>query len=98
MERNETKHTPGPWKLIGCAVAVPGTDVARVYMPRGMSEEECRANGRLIAAAPTLLEALQGLMEYAGIIEERCDAVATQAARDAIALATSANLKEPQSP
>ena len=45
------------------------------------------ADARLIAAAPELLEALKELMEYAWIIEDRCDAVATNKARAAIAKA-----------
>lgn len=39
---------------------------------------------RLTAQRDALLEALKELMEYAGIIEERCDAVATNKARAAI--------------
>ena len=46
------------------------------------------ANARLIAAAPELLEALIEMMDYSGIIEERCDCVATNKARAAIAKAT----------
>ena len=34
-----------------------------------------------------LLEALEGLLEYSGIIEERCDSVSTDKARAAIAKA-----------
>lgn len=36
---------------------------------------------------PELVAALEDLMEYAGIIEERCDAVATTAAREILAKA-----------
>lgn len=42
---------------------------------------------RLIAAAPDLLEALISMMEYSGMIEDRCDTVATNKARAAIAKA-----------
>jgi hypothetical protein len=47
-------------------------------------KESNERNGRLIAQRDALLEALKELMEYAGIIEERCDAVATNKARAAI--------------
>lgn len=40
---------------------------------------------RLNSSAPKLLSALKEMMEYAGIIEERCDSVATNRARAAIA-------------
>ena len=45
------------------------------------------ANARLIAAAPDLLAALKALLEYSGIIEERCGDAETKAARAVIAKA-----------
>jgi hypothetical protein len=47
---NETKHTPGPWLLDGQYVQkdADGGIIARVHG----SNAECKANARLIAAAP----------------------------------------------
>ena len=65
-------HTPGPWKAsqglpsIGWHVGMPGRwrliVVGRDERDEGMSDEELRANARLIAAAPELLEALRHLV------------------------------------
>jgi hypothetical protein len=58
------KHTPGPWKAGSRSVTALetedrlGMDV-RLY---GGSASDNRANARLIAAAPDLLEALQPFM------------------------------------
>jgi hypothetical protein len=120
MERNETKHTPGPWSWNGrvamsgafpvlaesgkfiCEVdpAVSGFDLID-----GKQPTEQIANARLIAAAPTLLEALRNLSATVDAailagdwrIDGACDPdMDIKRARAAIALATSANLKEPQ--
>lgn len=69
----KTTHTPGPWhrniKPVTKYVTVwsgRNTHVAYVN-PSGLSAEEVEANICLIAAAPTLLESLQELLEfYAG--------------------------------
>lgn len=68
----DAKHTPGPWSY---APAVPGAN--RSFYIAGNNAEHnrqvdigtvqggfnsCEANARLIAAAPDLLEALQGLV------------------------------------
>jgi len=104
MERNERKHTPGPWMLgvegdgavgsVYCDNAF-GSRVAIVY-GKGQefsvfSPDEERANAALIAAAPTLLEALKQIAD-----DNHAGARPREIARAAIALATSANLKEPQ--
>ena len=95
-------HTPGPWVHYSASKHYPpgsslnygsiiwATGVGEVAQTPGLSDvEKDNANARLIAAAPELLEALKALMEYAGIIEERADDVATNKARAAIAKATS---------
>lgn len=57
-----TQHTPGPWRSYssGCARVVYGKDSIgadrRIAEMIGRDDE---ANARLIAAAPTMLEALQ---------------------------------------
>lgn len=64
----EIKHTPGPWH-VGMK---PGPIV---YGPKGeqvsplnimLDPEEAKANARLIAAAPELLDALKSVLPYLG--------------------------------
>jgi hypothetical protein len=67
-------HTPGPWTLHEIWPSGPGFSITaegKTYQVCGCgayqhshpgasySDEECRANARLIAAAPDLLEALK---------------------------------------
>lgn len=57
---NEAKYTKGPWYVEEDMIATDDLEIAFLgalggYMTREMRE----ANGRLIAAAPELLEALQ---------------------------------------
>ena len=76
-----TKHTPSPWRLstinphavnanskdltIGIATT-HGTDDAN-YSDFFPSTEEAKANARLIAAAPELLDALVELTKWANV-------------------------------
>lgn len=96
----EAKHTPGPW---GCESAMSsdldsiryitnpdGKSIARVRIRNFQSQDEALANARLIAAAPDLLAALQGIM--AGIAGCERDAH-YEAARAAIAKALPLNAK-----
>ncbi len=67
-------HTPGPWQLERDVFEVSdfwayiwdsehaGTIAGIDYYPEG--EGDAKANARLIAAAPELLEALQGLVDH----------------------------------
>lgn len=64
-----SKHTPGPWKLEQDGVTVvqdctaPRTKITRsleIYMDKG----ERKANARLIASAPELLEAGEKLVAW----------------------------------
>lgn len=73
---NKTKHTPGPWKVEGPNLnrkdsfvfsIYSGTEVKpkwiadiSFYSDHGTPQE--KANAKLIAAAPELLEALQSLL------------------------------------
>ena len=56
-------HTPGPWTVEsdGTSVSMGGQVVIVAPAPDGASQEEMRANARLIAAAPALLAALREL-------------------------------------
>jgi len=54
-----SKHTPGPWWFAGMEIGtVPNMDI-KVARVSGANLEEARANGRLMAAAPKLLAALE---------------------------------------
>lgn len=64
------------------------TLVASVNEGVNIPREECAANARLIAAAPELLEALKGLLDYTGGHDEELGHPCA-IARDAIAKATS---------
>ena len=46
------------WKFIGCSIRLDDTDVARVYQHYGLSEAEFKQRGKLLAAAPELLDVL----------------------------------------
>lgn len=68
-------HTPGPWTAQELDDAfikgADGSDVARVYKwggatPTSDLASRGPANARLIASAPTLLEALELAVEYVG--------------------------------
>ena len=93
-----SKHTPGPWEINWYICREGKEELWRVPRSIGPAYVDHNhwagnyitvdeADARLIAVAPELLEALKELMEYAGIIEERSDAVATNKARAAIAKA-----------
>lgn len=88
------KHTPGPWEFRGHWIWPVGSndDIGRVsesYLRPGSERE---ANGRLIAAAPELLEALKALLNKVdhkryNIRKDFSFFVADAAARTAIAKA-----------
>ncbi len=66
------KHTPGPWHVVTGAVYTgidDDHDVPIAYIDRepdnGTRVDERDANANLIAAAPTLLEALEMMTEHA---------------------------------
>lgn len=93
LNKADVKHTAGPWRVVNRARAIAGPkgngEVARVS-ERFMDRAERGANAHLIAAAPTLLEALEGIVsgladqDEEGLIEH---APEMEAARAAIALA-----------
>lgn len=55
------QHTPGPWKTNGDPYVSTGDGKHSIAFTdcRGISDAEAKANARLIAAAPDLLEALK---------------------------------------
>ena len=56
-------HTPGPWSLEEGRVLTEGGWLL-ASLPYTLGDEEDRANARLIAAAPDLLEACKALLEW----------------------------------
>lgn len=95
---NAVVHTSGPWERGPelTVVAADGSVIARLASTRGKFELEA-ANADLIAAAPELLAALQGLdeafcaiNEFSTKEERHSGRMALIAARAAIAKATGA--------
>lgn len=99
----KTKHTPGPWYYRPEEPSVEAEHnndtgffltVADCGESRTMSVDEQKANARLIAAAPELLEALQvclwALTDETGNIAER-EYNASVMARAAITKSTAVN-------
>ncbi len=63
-------HTPGPWRVKhgGDICSVPGKVAVCCLLkhatgPRRMSDDEVKANARLIESAPDMLDALQQALE-----------------------------------
>jgi hypothetical protein len=83
------KQTPGPWfqDKYGNVMTQSGSTLVTDGVALGSrSTDETKANARLIAAAPELLEALKSLLNYANLgAYQRADTV--KAARAAIAKA-----------
>ena len=52
-------HTPGPWTLHDIGYGIRIGDIAWIGFGSAYSKEEHRANARLIASSPDLLEACQ---------------------------------------
>ena len=59
-----SKHTPGPWKVQRSVDVVDSTreHVVVHWMPWEELDTTRQANARLIAAAPDMLEALEGVV------------------------------------
>ena len=63
----EMKHTPGPWTTIAGSVFTESDSpcyeiVHGNHLTRSGTEEQRMADARLIAAAPELLKALEGIL------------------------------------
>lgn len=93
-----TKRTPAPWKVEktheGDYLAIFGSglriaDMAGCVNPKyAFMPDEVKANARLIAAAPELLEALKWALDVMEIHEVGIGCGTQKAARTAIAKAT----------
>jgi len=112
-----TEHTPGPWQQSWQFIVAPDPDGIHpdIYIAEIAEEDsegriaspgQQKANGRLILAAPALLAALKGIIDYAEneaySLEKLKDSPeaeaeaerawrATEAARTALAVATDAS-------
>lgn len=81
-----SKHTKGPWIADGAQIFTSDTNVAQANGYR-IDRETVAANARLIAAAPELLEALEGALKLIELVMP-IDGDVTRKARAAIAKAT----------
>ncbi len=83
---NKTKHTPGPWNVgkhytsdqdVGLYDSVvhslAGYQVANVTDGLVVGNEEAKANGRLIAASPDMLQALESILEIEALRTKDCN-------------------------
>ena len=79
--RNPAKHTPGPWSIEAVK------DYLRM-LDTGIDSAapESIANARLIAAAPDLLEALRGSVEWLRRLREESEAAVIESAPDGFSL------------
>ena len=73
-----TEHTSGEWSIntwpradSHIAIGAPGTPLIALIPIRDVSVNEQKANARLVAAAPTLLAALQRLVTHDLYLIER---------------------------
>lgn len=91
----ESKHTPGPWLVVKCDGGFRAFDtddwtiigqnkIVPALVWGGVAFEEGKANARLIAAAPEMLEALQAARS---ILDEQISPNACAMADAAIAKA-----------
>jgi hypothetical protein len=56
---DRARHTPGPWALHDISYGIRIGDIAWIGFGSAYPKEEHRANARLIAAAPSMLDALE---------------------------------------
>lgn len=84
-----TSHTPGPWHvdIYGEYNVVESSDCRLIATVRSGRNSSLKADARLIAAAPDLLDALQNLVSD---VHRGCSGE-TDAALDAIVKATGSN-------
>ena len=73
IEKNEVRHTPGPWKAVlveghrlGGRNGAARYDVLAMNPPDFVADRLTEANARLIAAAPDLLAACRAVLECLG--------------------------------
>lgn len=62
----QSQHTPAPWTIESDTHLIRGADDSLVAKVTPFDRGEGKANARLIAAAPALLEALDALLDAYG--------------------------------
>ena len=75
-------HTPGPWGLDGNLIEGPDGERVACITAYSRRTPKQKANARLIAAAPDLLEALRMVMACAGDISAAPDGLLEMALDD----------------
>lgn len=77
-----SNHTPGPWEFDGSCIITDEFCIAVIEDDGGYEapSEQRAPNGRLIAAAPELFEALKGMLTC----EDSGSVAALRAAQDAL--------------
>jgi hypothetical protein len=87
-----SKHTKGPWHVFkDSSIYSKHADYTLAEIVAGMTDEECDANARLIAAAPELLDLLNKVLPLVAFAYDKGLADAEIIGRDiesAIAKAT----------
>ena len=58
----DTQHTPGPWVVRGSHIHETSPSFSGIATVQTFDNPDWAANARLIASAPDLLEALEGLL------------------------------------
>ncbi len=94
------QHTPGPWKCVGTLgpqsnPSIRGPEVIEDTRGQRLANiaglwktPQSEANGRLMAAAPDLLDALNTMLTHMGMDEDEWNKPTFDKARAAIAKAT----------
>jgi hypothetical protein len=88
--RSMTQHTPGPWRHWGSDIVIKDRDgddmiICGMGKPASFrshpysvpSSRQTKANAQLIAAAPDMLAALQGIMAESSRDDDDHDVIAT---------------------
>jgi hypothetical protein len=67
-------HTPGPWRQGGVKEILPVgkcreivADDGRIGLVYGTTDDDCKANARLVEAAPEMLAAIRGALRIADL-------------------------------
>lgn len=68
-------HTKGKWEVFTGAhltyIVCKNTSIAIMCTDNKKSSDACKDNARLISAAPDLLEALKGMLDWARRVKEQ---------------------------
>ena len=98
MTAKTMTHTPGPWRVSGFRAVVDAKNAKiGIALADEVTKGEARANARLIAAAPELLEAAKDVLGFVMTITGSPSAAATLASHKASRLrldGTTQNLNE----